>query len=93
MSRVRRGYQDYSSWQSFGTEVFWHDVRENGAVAHEMVTQRLSDLNLQNPSESCSRLIAGGILVAVHGPRSKLLSASECDQMFAWFKARPCSVP
>ena len=94
MALNRRVYQDYSAWQSYGTQAFWNDVRANPSLAGELVAQRLHIGGLQCPGESSSAEIAAGILVAQHGSSAAFIDDAEVERAFTSFKARspvhPC---
>lgn len=88
MSKLRRPYQDWVSWQNFGTLRFWQEVRENPGYAGELVLQRLCKGGLVNPAETTSASLATGILVATHGPQGcPLLPDAEVDRCYDWVKA------
>ena len=88
----RKPYQDYSSWQSYGTGAFWKNIKDNPVLAGELIAQRLSTkLGLKSPSEVCSADVTAGILVCIHGPGAgALCDVATVHRHFEWFKARPC---
>ena len=51
-ARDRRSYQDYSSWQSFGTANLWEEIEKMPHLAGEIIAQHLNKLLLKNPSGS-----------------------------------------
>ncbi len=87
---TRRAYQDYASWQSFGTRAFWSEV-SGSPLAGEIVLQRLNQLGLINPSETCSADIASGIAVAMHGTAAALLPQTDVESIFHWVKVGRCT--
>lgn len=92
MSNRRRAYQDYSSWQSYGTAAFWDEIEASPSLSGEMICARLvKGLGAVNLSETCSADVASAILVATHGPTvAAFATDDEIRIMFQWTKARPC---
>lgn len=88
----RRPYQDYSSWQSYGTAAFWDELEATPCLAGELICQRLAKgLGAVNLSETCSADVASAILVATHGPAVGAFATDDVIQItFQWVKARPC---
>jgi len=86
--RDRRGYQDYSTWQNFGTAQVWAECRESPELACEVVSQHVHRLGLINPSEQTSADITAGILVAQRGDFAPWLPPADIAKMFDWFKVR-----
>ena len=86
---ARRGYQDFMSWQVFGTQSLWRDIRTSPALAHELIVQFLSvKLGLRNPSEQTSGDVASAIVVAMHGPvRAATMNDKDIQTMYDWVKA------
>lgn len=88
-SAVRRGYQDYSSWQSFLCQSHWEDIFASPQLAINIAASHLHDLNLVNPCESTSGDVAAGIAVAMHGASGcAILPTTELQQIYEDFKAR-----
>ena len=82
----RRAYQDWGSWQNFGTQDWWAEVQGNPNFAGEIVLQRFCKGGLINPSEQTSADLAAGILLAEHGRNAALLPVAAIDRMFDWVK-------
>ena len=87
----RRPYQDYSSWQSYGTTAFWDELEATPCLAGELICQRLAKGGAVNLSETCSADVASAILVATHGPAvGAFATEDEIQPTCQWVKARPC---
>ena len=88
LARSRRGYQDYSSWQNFGTASMWQEISATPQLAGELIARQLSQLKLRNPSEKTSADVTAGILAAMHNNAGVVVSQPQINSMFDWFKAR-----
>ena len=85
----RRGYQDYSTWASFGTAVLWRDIDAAPACAAELITRHLHKMLCKNPAERSSADVASGIAVATYGPiGAAMLSTSQVTAIYEQFKVR-----
>ena len=85
---VRSQYQDFNSWESYGTTAFWTNAGANPMLALELVAQRVSLAGCVCPLETCSANITAAILVLKYGPLAPSLSDSDIAAEFAAFKVR-----
>ena len=88
MAAARRDYQNYKTWDTYGTDAWWARVFEDPTLAGELVAQRLHTGGLVCPAETTSADVAAGIIVLTHGMSASTISATECDQTFQAFKVR-----
>ena len=85
---VRTSYQDYGAWPNYGTLRLWTECRDNPSLAHELIAQHMSKLQLTHPSETTSADIAAGNVVAMYGPDAAIeVGDTEVQNVFTWFKA------
>jgi len=85
---VRSKYQDFNSWESYGTTAFWTNAGANPMLALELVAQRVSLAGCLCPLETCSANITAAILVLKYGPLAPSLSDSDIAAEFNAFKVR-----
>ena len=84
----RQAYQDYMSWQSFGTGQLYSDIADQPALAGEYIARHLNLLLLRCPSEKTSADVAAAICVAMHGPvAAQLIPVRVLNDLYDWFKA------
>jgi hypothetical protein len=86
---LRRGYQDYASWLSFGTRTLWDKCDSAPSCALEIFAQYLHKMLLKNPAERTSADVASAIAVVMFGPiGASLLTQGQATAFYEQFKVR-----
>jgi hypothetical protein len=91
-TRKVRPLQDFSSWPSFGTATFWHEVDRNPEIAQELMCRWVNGLGCINPTEPTSASIASHSLVAQYGfPQCLWVTNATAQDVYESVKAPICT--
>ena len=87
--RVRREYQDFSTWFNYLDADIWRTLRESPTIGVEKALRLVVDLGAVNLSERSCADIAAELVAATVG--AETATAKAIDEMYQHVKAGVCA--